>query len=183
MNKGIIYCARCIASNKFYVGQTTRALEERKKQHLFTKDSVDTAFSRAIRKYGFDNFVWTVLYKNIPIEKLDSLETEMIKKLNSFKEGYNSTTGGQPQQQLSDSTKYKISKNNARYWKNKEFSKEHREKLKENHKGMLGKSHSTESKLKMSKNNGKHWKGKKLSQEHRKKMSEARKRYLKQCQN
>jgi group I intron endonuclease len=174
-NNGIIYRAKCLSSNKSYVGQSTKTLEERQKYHFAARNCSDTALSRAIRKYGWDNFVWEILHQNVPDKALDDLEKQEIKQFNSFKNGYNLTSGGQGSRRLSEKTKNLISKNNARYWKNKEFSEEHKENLKNNHKGTTGRKHTTESKQKMSENNCRHWKGKKLSEEHKRKMSEAQK--------
>jgi len=50
----------------------------------------------------------------------------------------------------SEEDKEKISKNNARFWAGKKFSKRHKEHLRKNHKGMTGKHHSQITREKMS---------------------------------
>ena len=63
---GIIYRAYCVKTNKSYIGQTQRKLQERITQHKsesFNEESPGYLyhFHRAIRKYGFDSFQWEVL--------------------------------------------------------------------------------------------------------------------------
>lgn len=159
------------------MGQSKQIFTKRKNQHKSQMNSYDSHFNRALRKYGFENFKWSVLYENVPESFLDSMEKWVIASYNTFNEGYNKTTGGQKDFMPSRSVKKKISKNNVRYWKDKKFSEKHRQNLKENHQGMLDKNHTKESKEKMSKNNCRHWKGKKLSVSHRKKMSETTKEW------
>ena len=60
---GIIYGSRNIVNGKWYIGQTTRGIEKRRRQHLIdARNNYDSyAFHAAIRKYGEDAFDWTVL--------------------------------------------------------------------------------------------------------------------------
>lgn len=53
---GVIYKATNILNGKCYVGQTTRHLIKRIRGHC-TSDA-NYYFSRALRKYGEDNFAW-----------------------------------------------------------------------------------------------------------------------------
>lgn len=96
---GIIYKIT-FPNNKYYIGQTVQKLYDRKSHHRRSANNIkspsyDTHIGRAIRQYGFDNLKWDILYLNVPIEKLDELEIQEIRNYNSYKDGYNSTEGGQ----------------------------------------------------------------------------------------
>lgn len=93
---GCIYIIKNKINNKVYIGQTSQGIENRWKQH--TKPSVikskKYAIYRAMNKYGVENFYYEVLEDNIPYEELDNREQYYIEKYDSYKHGYNSTTGG-----------------------------------------------------------------------------------------
>lgn len=85
---------------KSYIGQTIN-LDERKIKHKnaslnesIINRAYEYTFHRAIRKYGFENIKWEILEKNIPQELLNIKECEYIQGFNSYKNGYNSTLGG-----------------------------------------------------------------------------------------
>lgn len=48
----------------------------------------------AMNKYGVDKFYYEILEEGIPIDELDSKEIRYIELYNSYKNGYNSTPGG-----------------------------------------------------------------------------------------
>ena len=90
--KGIIY-KYTGPTGKCYIGQTTRPAS-RKSEHKNAKDN--TYFHKAIRKYGFDNFKYEVLYEfDLPASMLkstlDIMEIRMIEEHNAE---YNLTKGG-----------------------------------------------------------------------------------------
>lgn len=93
---GCIYIIKNKINNKVYIGQTSQGIENRWKQH--TKPSAikseKYAIYRAMNKYGVENFYYEVLEDNIPYEELDDREQYYIEKYDSYKYGYNSTTGG-----------------------------------------------------------------------------------------
>ena len=64
---GIIYGARNTVNGKWYIGQTTVGLENRRRQHLkAARNNYDRCtFHSAIRKYGEDKFEWVVLESDI----------------------------------------------------------------------------------------------------------------------
>ena len=64
---GIIYGAMCTANQKWYIGQTTVGLENRRRRHMTdARNNRDRCvFHAAIRKYGEDSFEWTVLESDI----------------------------------------------------------------------------------------------------------------------
>lgn len=105
MHIGIIYKCLCLNTNKVYIGQTSRSLEARMKEHIresFNEyhPSYNYHFHRAIRKYGKQNFEWSILETirtdnadNLQ-EVLNSLEIKYIQQYDSYYNGYNSTLGG-----------------------------------------------------------------------------------------
>jgi len=89
----VVYKAYFNGSNKCYVGITNN-LENRKQQHLKdTKRGADRKFHKAIKKYGEPTF--EVLEYCQTIDELYEAEKKYIKKFDSFKNGYNSTLGGE----------------------------------------------------------------------------------------
>lgn len=102
---GYIYLSTCTITNKVYVGMTIQRYTNRWRDHIkFSFDpkskTYDHHFHRAIRKYGKENFKWTVLEtieketREDLIQTLKKLEIEYIKKYDSKNNGYNSTDGG-----------------------------------------------------------------------------------------
>lgn len=96
---GLIYCAKNKVNGKCYVGQTIRKLGERISKHKYDAFDVKSSpynskFARAIRKYGFDVFEWSILQKSRNEETLDRAERRWIKKLDCMGNGYNMSTGG-----------------------------------------------------------------------------------------
>lgn len=91
---GELYIIRNIINNKVYIGKTYIGIHERWKTHI--KDSVkcDTKFYRAIRKYGKENFHIDLLGK-YESGVLEQKEIEYIKIYDSYRNGYNSTLGGE----------------------------------------------------------------------------------------
>lgn len=85
----------CLVNNKIYVGQTTKGLDYRKAKHYNNSkyNTFQTKFYRAIRKYGFDNFEWSILEK-CTTNKLNEREIYWIDSFNSMVDGYNMTPGG-----------------------------------------------------------------------------------------
>ena len=95
---GIIYKATS-PSGKVYIGQTIQKMSGRRNKHYsdaFNKQGslYHSKFSRAIRKYGKENFIWNIMYSNIPISHINSMEVVIIELYNSYYSGYNSTYGG-----------------------------------------------------------------------------------------
>jgi len=137
MNRlGIIYKATS-PSGKVYIGQTIQTLSKRKSGHLYgafykaNKRGYNTKFYRAIRKYGKDNFTWSIVYDNIPYKKLSKLEVETIAKYKSYELGYNSTKGDK--REISDKTIAKLSRAGL----GRPCSEETREKISRANKGRI----------------------------------------------
>ena len=93
---GTIYLLRNKVNSKIYIGQTRRTLSERIKDHCSKRSKQSTIITRAIHKYGIDNFDIEVLDTNIPSQKqLDELEILYISCFKSrVPSGYNATDGG-----------------------------------------------------------------------------------------
>jgi group I intron endonuclease len=111
---GCIYIATCRTTGKSYVGKTVRRFVYRKRAHeREAATGSPKKFHRAIRKYGFDDFNWEV--RDVAIEALDTTEIALILELNTFNNGYNSTTGGDGGYEHDQETRQKISLANLGY--------------------------------------------------------------------
>ena len=157
-----------------------------------------TYFSRAIKKYGWDNFEHQIIKRGLTLEEADNLEKSLIELFNTVNpHGYNAKDGGsngRPSEEtrkkmsesqmgkpVSEATKRKLSKRNtgrhhteetkrkiSESTKNKIVSDETREKLRI---ANTGKHHSEESRKKMSESQ----KIRMSSEEERKRLGELRK--------
>lgn len=90
----IVYKITNTVNGKVYIGKTIRTLQRRWQEHL--RASNDMPISRAIRKYGVDNFTIEVVVCAISEGVLDALEKQFISELraNDPAVGYNVTEGG-----------------------------------------------------------------------------------------
>ena len=96
MKIGYIYKATNKINGKSYIGKTIN-FKSRKAGHLqCAKKNVSGLFYNAIRKYGQQNFEWTILFKDYcHPNKLNELEKFFIAYYETFgKNGYNLTFGG-----------------------------------------------------------------------------------------
>ena len=90
---GKIYGIENMLNHKIYVGRTIKTVEERTQRHRWCKTSL---IGRAIRKYGWENFVVVTLEECDNGENLNEAEKRWIKRLNCKKpNGYNLTDGGE----------------------------------------------------------------------------------------
>lgn len=110
----LIYKITNIVNNKVYIGQTTKTLEERKKNYLneYKWNKNPRVIIRAMRKYGFNNFKFEILEDNIKTQQeLDNRERYYITEVyHSLVEenGYNVERGGNGQGKHTGITKQKI---------------------------------------------------------------------------
>jgi group I intron endonuclease len=146
----LVYCVTNRMNRRQYVGQTSRSLQERKREH--EKDVVRLSrkmpISRAVNKYGREVFDWEVLCECQNQEELNEKEKFFISSLNTLvPNGYNVHEGGSPGE-LSKETREKL----AATLRGRSFSDAHRAKLKEA------------------------WKTRVITPEHRKKMTEGARR-------
>ena len=97
-------------SGKVYIGQTKNE-KERKRRHIYDSlKGIETAFCRAIRKYGFESFSYEVIVRDVPDYMIDAFERYWIHFYNSCHgEGYNAEEGGF-RATINQDTKDRISK-------------------------------------------------------------------------
>ena len=104
MRKGIIYVYFNRAKyekegvEKYYVGQTIETMEQRAgkdgRGYRTFDETCNSKFARSIRKWGWNTFEGKVL-EEVDEEDLNELEKFYIKYFDSYKNGYNSTIGGE----------------------------------------------------------------------------------------
>ena len=94
MKKFCVYIHKNKINGKVYVGQTSKDVWSRwglnGQQYCYGQD---TKFSKAIKKYGFDNFEHIIIQDELTKEEANKLEKELIALYDSYKNGYNSTLG------------------------------------------------------------------------------------------
>lgn len=166
-------------NGKVYIGFDSN-WPNRQQVHKSNSKNIDYKFYRAIRKHGWDNFFWEILYQSKEKNHtLQHMENYFIKEYNSFENGYNSTLGGEGVFGLSriftkeerESRRLKMIGNKlGTKNKGKVPSSEHRKNISLAKKGKKIKPMSEEHKKNISlANKGK--KRKPLSDEHKKKLS------------
>lgn len=98
MRKGIIYVCINLFDGKRYIGKTLQSFTKRQANHIYDAMESDSQlfFHRALRKFGADNFVWSILESHVPESIIDEREQFYIKKYktNNPHNGYNMTAGG-----------------------------------------------------------------------------------------
>lgn len=137
----IVYLISNSITNKVYVGYTKYILEKRWSQHCKNamKSKTNTPFYNAIRKYGTDIWVHSILETCALATEAKTQEVLYIEKYNSYKNGYNATLGGD---------------GNHGIVMSEESNKKRSQALKgipKNYKRMHGKRHSAETIKKMKK--------------------------------
>jgi len=94
-----IYCIRNKINDKKYIGYDSHPIGEMRRwrdHQKFGDDTSHTFFYNALRKYGIENFEYSVIDTADNIEELKQKEIFHIAKHRSFEEdfGYNMTPGG-----------------------------------------------------------------------------------------
>lgn len=139
-------------NNKVYIGITTKTIVERMKNHKNSKDG--TKLHNAIKKHGWENFKYEIIYEAKNKEELCLKEIENIELYDSYKNGYNSTTGGEVSPMLFENNKIKLSNTLKTKLKTKKQKMQQIERLhnfiKINGNPRLGKKHSEETKRHLS---------------------------------
>ena len=148
--EGIIYCYHCIPTGKKYIGKTLYEAK-RKQDHKYNVSiKTSTKFYNAVRKYGWDNFVYGII-ETVEANLLENVEKFYIQKYNTMINGYNMTIGGDGKfgWKATPETKEKIKKSNT----GKVISEETKRKISEAKKGCFGtftgKKHTEETKEKI----------------------------------
>lgn len=94
MKKYIIYKITIIDTEKMYIGYTSNTAEFRINKHIVNaKSGIKTKFYNALLKYNF-NIVYDVILECDSKEKAHEMEKYYISQYNTYKNGYNSTIGG-----------------------------------------------------------------------------------------
>jgi group I intron endonuclease len=94
---GSIYKITNLLNNKVYIGQTIQKLSDRWNRHCNMNCSEaehNMIIKKAIIKYGKENFSIEII-ETCDSKYLNEKEKYYINKFNTYKEGYNSTLGGQ----------------------------------------------------------------------------------------
>ena len=159
-----IYKATNIVNDKKYIGYT-KNFRERKNRHKDSalKRNSPFAFHQAIRKYGWDNFKWEVIYESWDVEHcLTVMEPHFIIEYDTFGEnGYNMDNGGRKgmlglkRKPLTEEQRHNVSvgtKRNALRGKDHPMygTKANEKFLQAAKISMVGKNHSDETKKKQS---------------------------------
>lgn len=169
-----IYCIECVETNTKYIGQTFESFYRRwifHKWNLKNNHHSNRYLQNAWNKYGEQNFKFYPIESFelsqkdiITKETLDELEEKYIKEYDTFRNGFNLTTGGEKCKMapLSEETKRKIGEKNRINMLGKKHSEETRKLMSESHKGYVKteehRKHLSEAKT-----------GKPISKEHREK--------------
>lgn len=91
---GVVYLVQCKVNGKRYVGQTIKTVEERFNEHAKCKKNM--LISKAIQKYGKENFRYGVIKSCASKAEMDYWEKYFIVALKSkVPYGYNLTDGGE----------------------------------------------------------------------------------------
>lgn len=105
---GVIYLLIDGINDYEYVGQTTRTIEQRFKEHAVA----DSCIGNAIREHGVDMFVIAILKECYSQEELNRCEMHMIRSRDTrFPNGYNMTDGGEGGSGLFGEDNYWFGKN------------------------------------------------------------------------
>ena len=100
-----------MVNGKQYVGQTTRTLEQRWREHC-SNGSQCTYLHNAITKYGKENFKVEPIDIALDQQELDYKESQYIKHYNTLvPNGYNLNTGGSIGRKVSEVVCYKLKEN------------------------------------------------------------------------
>lgn len=125
---------------KFYIGKTSKTLEERFRKHLYNHLDGQTYLYKAMRKHGIENFDISLVEE--VTEDLDSREKYWIAELNPT---YNMTLGGEGgDTSASPNFKSGIQQHHSTRTYYPGFR-------------MLGKTHTSETKRKQSEKRTEHW--------------------------
>ena len=114
MNCGIVYLITNKVNGKKYVGQTTKSIEQRWKEHCYSNPTRKFLLHKAIAKYGVENFEIEQLAVAPFVQALDDLERFHIKDQKSLAPiGYNLESGGAKFKTLTEDIKLKIKQSNT----------------------------------------------------------------------
>ena len=91
----VIYKLQNKVTGKMYIGQTRKSLESRMRDHKNAAyRGEDFYIGEAIRKYGWENFEYSVIAETNDANTLNELEYYYIQKYHTDVDGYNLAPGG-----------------------------------------------------------------------------------------
>lgn len=96
MRNRLIYKITNKINGKVYIGQTSQGLARRKGEHIyrFNLGERDHRLYQAMRKYGIENFEFSIVCHVLNSADLDYLEKQVIEDHDSHRNGYNMSCGG-----------------------------------------------------------------------------------------
>lgn len=184
---GYIYKITNTVNGKIYIGQTIRCIEERFKEHCKPHNNEHSKFmpiSRAIKKYGKNNFIIEIIDTAESRDELNEKEKQQICFNNSLnkKAGYNISSGGGNGNNFAGKNneefgeiRNKISESLKKYWN--DLSEEKRKELIfcfNERTRLYMKNLTAEQRGAIGERFSKTLRGKKMTQQQRKNMSTAR---------
>jgi group I intron endonuclease len=120
--KGTVYCIENLENGKKYIGQTTRDIAERFREHCGNSGtSVSPKLKNAIKKYGKDCFCVEVVWESHECNQadLDAKEIQFVKEFETMHpNGYNLTLGGSGGRHSAE-TKKLLSEKSKAMWASK----------------------------------------------------------------
>ena len=145
-NKSGIYQIRNLVNNKIYIGSATN-LRKRLNTHinkLKTNIHENKKLQNAFNKYGERNFTLEIIEFVEDKSKLLEHEQYWMNRFNVVKDGYNiqPIAGNSLGRIVTQETREKMSKNNARYWKGENVPEHVRQNLIKIAKSRIGSKNS-----------------------------------------
>lgn len=175
---GFIYIIKNKINNKIYIGQTVRNINKRIYEYkaAFKYDKFNNNYlGNAFKKYGWNNFEFSIIDTAQNIEELNRKEIEYIQqyKSNHKEFGYNIELGGKnaipDTKTLERMSHSHIGVKQTSNWINKRIALAGTEEAKK-----YGKRKTEEEKRYLSKSSPKYWQGKKRSEETKLKISKTK---------
>ena len=124
-----IYLITNKVNGKKYVGQSID-IERRWKSHIIASKKSELLIYRAMRKYGIDNFDFSIL-EECSVDKLDEREIYWISELDTYNNGYNMTIGGEGHSLYLDPKEREQKKKEVARRSGKKYRDSHKEERRE----------------------------------------------------
>jgi len=125
----IIYKFTSQTTGKCYIGQTTRTISKRWSEHKHSaKTGVESKFYSAIRKYGSEDFIPTILVSNVQKHLLNESENYWMELFDSITNGYNTYPAS-----YYKSDKDKLNLSQRMKINNPMFNEETKQRIRDNH--------------------------------------------------
>lgn len=131
MNIYSVYKAENLINGKVYIGKSNNFDKRIISHKSESKKATSKLFYKAIKKYGWENFKWEILYQSKEESHIYEMETSFIAEYNSYyleknSMGYNMTRGGDGISSETAKNSILEQKQNKVYW---EIRKQVGEKL------------------------------------------------------